>query len=84
MFPTERRIALRSQRKPNSSSRTPTTNCKARIGTTPINGPEDGDNERERYERGRRAGQSGTPAAGEADGKHDGQRLDRLNERRGE
>ena len=29
MIPTARRIALRSQRKPNMSSRTPTANCRA-------------------------------------------------------
>ena len=39
MIPTARRIALRSQRRPNKSVSTPTTNCKARSGTMLINGP---------------------------------------------
>ena len=30
---------MRSQRKPNMSKSTPTTNCKARIGTAPMSGP---------------------------------------------
>ena len=45
---------------------------------------EDGDNERQRGKRGRRAGQRRAPAARESDGKHDGQRLDRLDEGGGE
>ena len=46
--------------------------------------PEDGDDERKRDESGRRAGQRRAPAARKSDGKHDGQRLDRLNEGGGE
>lgn len=39
MMPAERRIALRSQPMPKSSSRTPMTSCRLAIGIVPINGP---------------------------------------------
>ena len=50
----------------------------------PSKRPEGGDDERERGEGGRRAGQRRPPAAGEPDGEHDRERLDRFDERCGE
>ncbi len=46
--------------------------------------PEDGDDQRKRDESGRGAGERRAPATRKSDSQHDGQRLDRLNERGGE
>ena len=80
MIPTARRIALRSQRKPNKSVSTPTTNCNARMGTTLISGPRTATISASATSAAAAPVSAGRQPRAESDGEHDGQRLDRLDE----